>query len=170
MGRGEQRGFKLWLSHFDTRKQSFHVPRPEQIELQPDNTHWLKVGQVYIHVILCCGSTEDRVLSALIYSWTQQLCDALNHNWDKRSQLQPVFMFECVKSQQFLESLWAFLRGEEHILHQMSLNLKLIHPLAARKAISRLVVLSYCLWYEMALICPSALNSFDQCFTWPLYF
>lgn len=47
---------------------SFHVPRPAQTEFQPGYTHWIKVGQVYIHVILRCGITVDRFPVAQIYS------------------------------------------------------------------------------------------------------
>lgn len=39
--------------------------------LQPDNTHWLKIGQANIHVIISCCATADCFLFALIYSLRQ---------------------------------------------------------------------------------------------------
>lgn len=47
---------------------NFHVPRPAQIELHSDNTHWLKVGQTESRVILCCATTVNCFLIAQIYS------------------------------------------------------------------------------------------------------
>lgn len=45
-GQERRRGFHRDSAVTTLESMSFHVPRPAQIELLPDNTQWMKVGQV----------------------------------------------------------------------------------------------------------------------------